>query len=91
MPAEKHFDEAGIHLVSSASAPKKRRLTLGSYFADIVSANHDELRYYYNIQRPGSAEIIEKELFDSFEDAERAAQKALQRWNWQDLQKRAAS
>lgn len=85
--------EIGIHLVSSApeSSGNKRRLRLGDYFADIVSSKRDELRHYYVVQRDGSAEVLEMELFDSFNSTEIEAERALQRWSRQDLLRQKAS
>jgi hypothetical protein len=82
----------GIHLASSTPAPPphERRLTLGDYTADIVISKREENCCYYVIQRLGSAEIIEMARFDHPEDAEAAAEAALERWNGRNLLQRTA-
>ena len=85
--------EKGIHLVSSTPTPRpnERRLTLGDYTADIVISKREENCCYYVVQRVGSAEIIEMQRFDTPQDAEAAAQAALERWNDRNLLQRTAS
>lgn len=86
-------EKSGIHLVSTTSAQRReeRRLTLGNYTADIVVSKREEHLCYYVIQQVGSAEIIEMQPFDNPENAEAAAERALQRWNRRDILPRRAS
>lgn len=85
-------DKTGIHLVSTSPTDTRdeRRLTLGNYTADIVVSKREENLCYYVIQQVGSAEIIEMQPFANPADAEGAAERALERWNGQDLRRRTA-
>jgi hypothetical protein len=94
MSAQHNTDgqEKGIHLVSSAPAPRpnERRLALGEYTADIVISKREENCCYYVLQRVGSAEILDMQRFNTPEEAEAAAKRALEGWNRGDLRRPAA-
>ena len=76
----------GIHLVAPGKAQShpSTRLTLGDFIADIVLSKGNRPCCHYMIQRVGSAEIIDMQQFDAFEEAERAAKEALQMWHRRD-------
>lgn len=94
MSAQNNTDgqETGIHLVSSAPAPRpnERRLTLGVYLADIVISKREENCCYYVLQRVGSAEILDMQRFNTPEEAEAGAKRALEQWNREDLHRQSA-
>jgi hypothetical protein len=81
--------ETGIHLVP-APRPNERRLSLGEYTADIVTSKREENCCYYVLQRVGSAEILDMQRFNTPDEAEAAAKRALERWNHEDLHRQAA-
>ena len=84
--------DKGIHVVSSAPAPRpdERRLILGQYTADIVISKREENCCYYVLQRVGSAEILDMQRFNTPEQAEAGAKRALERWDREDLHRPAA-
>jgi hypothetical protein len=69
---------------ATAQEHPNTRLTLGDYIADVLINRKDRLRYYYIVQRIGSAEIIDMLDFDSFNEALIAAKEALQDWHRHD-------
>jgi hypothetical protein len=92
MSAQDNSDDptTGIHLVP-APRPNERRLSLCEYTADIVISKREENCCYYVLQRVGSAEILDMQRFDTPEEAEAAAKRALERWNREDVLRQSAS
>jgi hypothetical protein len=77
----------GIHLVTGTAKAQNHpntRLTLGEYIADVLISKNTALSFHYIVQRIGSAEIIDMQAFNSFDEAERAAKESLQEWHMRD-------